>query len=116
MNKRKLQKFRKLYEKILDELLKTIRARVEEELDVEGDEVDRIQGQTILSMAQKLSSRESFKVERIEQALKKMDDGTFGECEDCGEQIGDKRLEAIPGVDVCVSCAELEEKAARNFA
>jgi DnaK suppressor protein len=116
MNKRKLQKFRKLYQSILDDLMDVIKKRVEEELDVDGDEVDRIQGQNILSMAQKLSTRESLKVERIEQALKKMDEGTFGECEECGEQIGDRRLEAIPGVDICVACAEIEEKAARNFA
>jgi DnaK suppressor protein len=43
-------------------------------------------------------------------------EGTFGECEECGVQIGEKRLEAIPGVDIGIACAEIGEKAARNFA
>lgn len=116
MNKRKLEKFRKLYTKQLDDLMKIIRSRVEEELDIDGDDIDRIQGQTIMSMAQKLSARETARVDRLEQALKKIEDGTFGECEECGETIAEKRLEAIPGVEVCINCAEIEERAARNFA
>jgi len=48
-------------------------------------------------------------------ALRKLDEGGFGECERCGEAIADRRLEALPFARYCIDCQrliELEEKAA----
>jgi DnaK suppressor protein len=48
-------------------------------------------------------------------ALQKIDDGSFGSCERCGETIGDKRLEALPFARHCIECqraVEQEERAA----
>lgn len=44
-------------------------------------------------------------LEQIERALAKLDEGTYGICEDCGEPIGDARLEALPMTRWCISCA-----------
>jgi RNA polymerase-binding transcription factor DksA len=41
----------------------------------------------------------------IEDALAKLDDGTYGRCESCGGEIGDARLEAMPAARLCMSCA-----------
>lgn len=41
----------------------------------------------------------------LDDALAKLDAGTYGECERCGQQIGDARLEAMPAARLCISCA-----------
>jgi DnaK suppressor protein len=41
----------------------------------------------------------------IEDALTKMDDGTYGRCESCGAAIGEPRLEAMPAARLCITCA-----------
>jgi DnaK suppressor protein len=44
-------------------------------------------------------------LERIDRALAKLDEGTYGTCEGCGEPIPEKRLEAMPDSVHCVECA-----------
>ena len=46
-------------------------------------------------------------VERVERALAKLDDGTYGTCDVCGQDIATPRLEAHPESVVCVNCARL---------
>ena len=46
----------------------------------------------------------------IDDALDRMDEGTYGECEACGSKIPKLRLEALPFVSLCVKCAEKEQK------
>jgi RNA polymerase-binding transcription factor len=47
----------------------------------------------------------------IEQALVKLDDGTYGRCAVCGEPIPDERLDAVPYATLCVRDKRLEERA-----
>jgi len=42
------------------------------------------------------------KLHDVERALSKLDDGTYGTCDECGEPIGDERLEAIPWAILCI--------------
>jgi DnaK suppressor protein len=49
-------------------------------------------------------------------ALQKIDDGSFGNCERCGETIADKRLEALPFARYCVACQRLVEEEERTAA
>ena len=41
----------------------------------------------------------------IDNALAKIDTGTYGQCEECGKPIGDARLEAMPAAPLCIACA-----------
>jgi RNA polymerase-binding transcription factor DksA len=45
------------------------------------------------------------RIELIEQALSRIEDGTYGRCTGCGRPIPAARLAAVPGVQTCVSCA-----------
>lgn len=45
----------------------------------------------------------------IENALRKLSEGDYGVCEDCGQRIPDARLDAIPSASVCVGCQEKRE-------
>jgi RNA polymerase-binding protein DksA len=46
----------------------------------------------------------------IEDALRRIDDGTFGTCGRCGRPIAEERLEAIPYANRCIDCKRLEER------
>jgi RNA polymerase-binding protein DksA len=46
---------------------------------------------------------------RIDAALARLDDGTYGKCRGCGEAIGEERLRALPFADRCVDCAEADD-------
>ena len=57
-----------------------------------------------------LMETEEGSLDAIEQALERIEDGTFGACEECGVKIPKTRLNAIPYTPVCVKCAEKLEK------
>lgn len=50
-------------------------------------------------------------VREIDRALAKIEEGTYGRCERCGQEIPDERLEAVPYATLCVSCKQMEERA-----
>ena len=64
--------------------------------------MDALQNQ---AMAQAQAARRRAQRQRIHAALDRIEDGAFGFCEDCGEDISDGRLELDPCVTRCVSCA-----------
>jgi DnaK suppressor protein len=74
------------------------------------DEADHIQASEQREMG--LLSRERLveRIERLTAALKRMDDGSYGTCVECGKSIAPARLRAIPEVATCVSCQEKIER------
>ena len=46
----------------------------------------------------------------IDEAFNRMGDGTYGTCTNCGTEIGEKRLQAVPWTPFCIDCQELQEK------
>lgn len=85
-----------------------------DDIDIEGDETDEIQGKLIANVNSQLSSRDKEKLLQIDNALRKMESGSFGACEDCGELIAGKRLEINPYFSTCISCAEQKEFESRQ--
>lgn len=57
-----------------------------------------------------LSNGERETLLKIEEALSRIDEGEYGDCTNCGQKIGDKRMKAIPWTPHCIDCAELHEK------
>lgn len=49
-------------------------------------------------------------LDQTEQALRMLDDGTYGSCENCGKPIGKLRLEAFPRATMCVACKQRQER------
>jgi len=64
--------------------------------------MDALQNQ---AMAQAGGRRREGLARRIDAALARVADGTYGECLDCGEDIPEKRLELDPTAPLCISCA-----------
>lgn len=60
-----------------------------------------------------LSEKDRQQLTAIDEALERIELGEYGECEDCGEEISRRRLEAIPWAARCIECQEKQEAAAR---
>jgi len=85
------------------------------DIDLDGDETDEIQGNLLLAINSKLSKMDSKNVESINNALLKIKTGSFGICENCEEEISEKRLLVNPIFEHCIMCAEeLEIENKRN--
>jgi DnaK suppressor protein len=83
-----------------------------------GDEGHRADTDRAHEVSILLSRRDKEKFLAIDEALDKIQDGTYGECEECGDEIGTGRLKAMPLAKLCVSCqSKLEkEQAHQKFA
>ena len=69
--------------------------------------MDALQGQ---SMAKATAQRRQLEVVQLRKALKRIDDGSFGECVECLEYIDPRRVAHNPAVDLCLDCASTLEK------
>lgn len=88
------------------------------DIDVDGDETDEIQGNLIIEIANQLGSRDIAKIDKINGALHRISENTYGICEECQDDIPEKRLLANPHFMNCVMCAEekeMEEKQRRRL-
>lgn len=65
--------------------------------------MDALQGQ---AMAQASERQRRADIQRIEAALRRIEDGDFGYCVECGEEIAPKRLEVDPAAAFCINCAQ----------
>lgn len=115
MGKKRIEKFKKIFEEKRNAIIESIRNK-DITVDAEGDEVDVIQGATLNAIREKLSMRDIESLRKIDQALEKIDDGSFGICEECGQPIGEKRIEAIITCSTCIDCANRLEKVSKQFA
>ncbi len=61
-----------------------------------------------------LASNEQQSLNLIDQALRKIEEGNYGICEECKKPISQKRLTAMPHARLCIKCQELEEKKKRR--
>ena len=75
-----------------------------------ADVVDQASSQTEKTVEMHASNRRRKLIKKIDQALKKLKDGTYGYCEDTGEPIGLKRLIARPIATLCIEAQEKHEK------
>lgn len=81
--------------------------------DERRDEVDLAMNDTQQGMSMRLGNRESLYFKKIEEALLRIQEGTYGLCNSCGGEIGLKRLEVRPTAELCIECKEAEEKKER---
>jgi len=107
MNIEDINKFKGIIEDSLNKLSSRV---IDFEVDSDGDECDEMQANVILDIAYAERDRNNTKIKNMWQALFKIKNGDYGYCEECGEDIGLKRLEIFPDAKYCVICAEKMEK------
>ena len=118
LQKEDLEYFRGILQRQLDELVKGAGKTVDEMTGAVGkasfpDPTDRASMESDRNFELRIRDRERKLISKIEKTLEKIDAGTFGVCEICGEPIDFKRLEARPVTSHCIECktdAEEEEK------
>ena len=88
---------------------KTLRVDFNVDKDELLDEVDTASHDIEQGMKMRLGNRESLYFRKIEEALLRIKDGTYGQCLDCGQTIGAKRLEVRPTAELCIDCKESAE-------
>ena len=72
----------------------------------QGDLADQASGNNEVHIQLKLKQTDAKILQAIEEALTRMEKGTYGICRDCGEPIAAARLKAIPWTRVCITCKE----------
>ena len=72
----------------------------------QGDLADQASGNNEVHIALKLKQTDAKILQAIEEALVRMEKGTYGICRDCGDPIAAARLEAIPWTRVCIACKQ----------
>jgi DnaK suppressor protein len=119
LNQKDLKRFKKMLEDSKQALLQSAKkTRMEEsnfDTDDLPDEIDLASSEYAQSMIFRLRDREKFLLNKIEKALTRIDDGTFGVCERCEEPISPKRLEARPVTTLCIRCKEEQEKKEKSY-
>lgn len=100
-------------QQILMQLDEEIREGKESELDEGMDTYDLASEAREREIHLILSDRDRDKLQAIENALERIEEGEYGICEDCEEEIAQARLEALPFTRLCVTCQEEREKEAR---
>jgi len=125
MNKKEIKVFKDILVKKKDALAKGIQHIADDNLktsqrDAAGDlsayslhMADMATDNYDREFSLRLADNEQKTVDRIDAALEKIDNGTFGVCELCGKKISKARLKVVPYAELCVPCRQKVEKRRR---
>jgi DnaK suppressor protein len=119
LTKKELKRFQEMLDErrraVLDRARKTLSEDMTLDTNDLADEMDLAASEYIQSFEFRLRGREKSLLVKIDNALRKIEEGTFGICETCEEPIGKKRLEARPETNLCIRCKEDQERDERTF-
>lgn len=96
-------------QRALQSNLKTFREDVVPQVDV-VDVVEKATGDAADDLAAGLAEIESGQLAQIDEALQKLEEGTYGRCQDCDRPIPQKRLQLVPFALRCVDCQKVHDR------
>ncbi|MGK0289690.1 MAG: DnaK suppressor protein [bacterium] len=105
--KQKLLEMRKTILEDLEQEQNRSKSSVTNEI---GDDIDHASEERERELHQLLGERDRQKLVFIQQALDKIEESSYGVCEECEDEIGKKRLLALPFTKLCIECKTLEER------
>ncbi len=117
MKQKDVERFKKLLNQRLEDLLGQADATVLDMTDAGEafpDPTDRASMESERSFTLRIRDRERRLITKIREALQRIEDGEFGICDSCGEDIDKKRIDARPVTTLCIDCKtsqEISEKA-----
>ncbi|MBI2182964.1 MAG: RNA polymerase-binding protein DksA [Deltaproteobacteria bacterium] len=119
MDQQNIEFFRSLLNQRMQELRSEAGKTVEDMDEDENfpDPTDRASMESNRNSVLRIRERERKLIFKIQEALQRLDDGAYGICEQCGEEIGIERLKARPVTTLCIACKsdqENEERKARR--
>ncbi|ABA89995.1 zinc finger transcriptional regulator, TraR/DksA family [Syntrophotalea carbinolica DSM 2380] len=113
MDQEALKEFKAILESQLEALLRDAGKTVSEMTDDQSnfpDPTDRASLESDRNFELRIRDRERKLIMKIRQALERIEQGTFGECECCEEPIGAERLRARPVTTLCIDCKTEQER------
>lgn len=110
MTKTELNKFKKILEDKQAELERVVRNRDAITIEKSADALDEVQHASERELAIRNLDRESNLLRNVRGALRRIEDGSFGTCLHCEEEISPKRLNAVPWAAYCIHCQEQADK------
>src|SRR5437868_3831821 len=115
MEKKKLEQFRTRLEQRRQELRKALMRTVQDGRDADvdasaADIADRAASSYTKEFLFHQSNNDRQLLQMVEGALARIQEGTFGQCISCGNEINAKRLEAVPWTRYCIECQEKMER------
>ncbi len=116
MEKDQLEEFRKILQSQIDGLLREAGKTVSEMTDEKTnfpDPTDRASLESDRNFELRIRDRERKLINKIREAMERIDEGEFGICESCGEDIGPGRLRARPVTTLCIDCKTEQERQER---
>jgi len=112
MNKKQQEHFRAVLlawrRELEEEIARTVQ-QMRDEPENPPDPNDRASQETDMSLELRSRDRERKLIKKIDEALKRMETGDYGYCENCGVEIGLERLEARPTAELCIDCKTQDE-------
>ncbi|MBN8555111.1 MAG: RNA polymerase-binding protein DksA [Deltaproteobacteria bacterium] len=119
MNKKKLVDYKKVLQSRLSELLNEADRTVKNISETQGETSSDPTDQAVLELDRnrllRFKDRERKLIRKIEKALNRIEDGSYGGCEACGSPINEARLKARPMTTLCIDCAtEMESEKAKS--
>ena len=119
LKKKELKRFREILQQKKAEILKNAKRTLNEDMTLDSDdlpdEMDLASSEYLQSFTFRLRGREKVFLEKIDRALAKIKDNTFGACEECGEEISPRRLDARPETTLCIKCKEDQERVEKDY-
>ena len=119
MKKAEIQQFRSILEGKRQDVISRAEESREKDMMLDTsdlpDEIDLASSEYIQSFTFRLRGRDRTFLKKIDKALKKLDEGEFGMCEECEEPISFKRLKARPETTLCINCKEDQEREEKSF-
>jgi len=113
MRQRDLKVFRKILEErrreILEEAGRTVGTMNSDSEESFADPTDRAALESDRNFLLRMRDRERKLLGKIDEAFARLDDGSYGRCEECGNEIGIERLKARPVTTLCISCKSAQE-------
>lgn len=113
MDKPKLEEFRQILHEQMEQLLRDAERTVTEMNDEKTnfpDPTDRASLESDRNFELRIRDRERKLINKIREALDRLEEGEFGVCESCGEEIGEARLRARPVTTLCIECKTEQER------
>jgi DnaK suppressor protein len=114
LRKEKLENYKKTLLQKREQMASDLRQSTENLINDEemfSDSIDQAAADTDKSFIVQLKNRERDTLVQIDEALRRIEVGTFGTCERCGESISEARIKAFPFTTLCIDCkAELESE------
>jgi DnaK suppressor protein len=110
MTKTELNKFKEVLENKQAELMQVLRNREGITIEKSPDALDEVQNAAERELAIRNLDRESQLLRNVRAALTRIDEGTYGICMHCEEDISPKRLHAVPWAPYCIQCQEIADR------